>query len=115
MFAGCMSLIAATAGAPRIRWSVALALTLPFAAITSFLLSIALRARRNKVATGAEAMIGLTALTLGPLNPSGVVLVRGEYWRARAGFDLPGSRRVRIIGIDGLTLRVAPADEGESQ
>ena len=33
----------------HVRWSTAIALSIPFALITSFLLSVAIRARRNKV------------------------------------------------------------------
>src|SRR5260370_37070983 len=39
-----------------IHWSTALAVTLPFSAITVFLLTIAVRARPNKRATRGEAM-----------------------------------------------------------
>ena len=44
----------------RVHWGTAIALALPFSAITVFLLSLALRARRNKVETGSEGMIGET-------------------------------------------------------
>jgi len=92
----------------RIRWSTAIGLAIPFALITSFLLSIVIRARRNKVVTGAEGMLGLPATAVGELNPSGTVLVRGEYWHAQASARIPASEPVRITGIDGLTLRVEP-------
>src|SRR5438034_1667860 len=42
----------------RIHWVTAIALALPFSAITVFLLNIAMRARRNKVETGREGMVG---------------------------------------------------------
>jgi membrane-bound serine protease (ClpP class) len=92
----------------RIRWSTAIGLAIPFALITSFLLSIVIRARRNKVVTGAEGMLGLPAVAVNELNPSGTVLVRGEYWNAQASARVPASEPVRITGIDGLTLRVEP-------
>lgn len=92
----------------RIRWSTAIGLAIPFALITSFLLSIVIRARRNKIVTGAEGMLGLPAVAVGELNPSGTVLVRGEYWRAQASARIPAGEPVRITGIDGLTLRVEP-------
>lgn len=91
-----------------VRWSTAIGLALPFALITSFLLSIAVRARNNKVITGVEGMIGESAVTVGELNPSGTVLVRGEYWKAHALERVAASEPVRITGIEGLTLRVEP-------
>ncbi len=95
----------------RIRWSTAIGLAIPFALITSFLFSIALRARRNKVVTGAEGMIGEQAVTVGELNPSGAVLVRGEYWKARAPLRIEAGEPVRITGIEGLMLQVEPRVE----
>ncbi len=58
MVLGAVMLIDSPLPEMRIHWSTAIGLTLPFAAITVFLLSIALRARRKKVETGAEGMIG---------------------------------------------------------
>lgn len=92
----------------RIRWSTALGLAIPFALITSFLLTVVVRARRNKVVTGIEGMMGEPAVTVGDLNPSGTVLVRGELWNAQASGCVAAKEPVRITGIDGLTLRVEP-------
>ncbi len=113
MLLGSVMLIDTNVPELRIHWSTALAVTLPFALITSFLLSIALRARRNKVVTGAEAMLGQTAVTVGELSPSGTVMFHGEYWNAQAPAHIPAAEGVTIIGIDGLTLRVEPSAEHE--
>ena len=106
MLLGSLMLIDTSAPELRIRWTTALALTIPFALITSFLFSIALRARRNKVVTGAEGMIGQIGVAVGELNPSGTVMIRGEYWSANASARIEPAREVRVDGIDGLTLRV---------
>jgi membrane-bound serine protease (ClpP class) len=106
---GAVLLIDTSVPELRIRWSTAIGLAVPFALITSWLFSIALRARRNKVVTGVEGMVGLQAMAVGELNPSGTVLVRGEYWNAQASARISASEPVRITGIDGLTLRVESA------
>ncbi len=108
MVVGALLLIDTTAPEMRIRLSTALGLAIPFALITSFLFSIAWRARQNKVTTGAEGMMGEAAVAVDELNPSGMVLVRGEYWKALASGRVAASETVRITGIDGLTLRVEP-------
>jgi len=105
---GAVLLIDTSVPELRIRWSTAIGLAVPFALITSVLFSIAFRARRNKVVTGVEGMLGLQAMAISELNPSGTVLVRGEYWNAQASARVPASEPVRITGIDGLTLRVEP-------
>jgi membrane-bound serine protease (ClpP class) len=113
MLLGSVMLIDTSVPELRIRWSTALALTLPFALITSFLLSIALRARRNKLVTGTESMLGQTGVAVGELNPSGTVMFHGEYWNAQAPARVSAAERVTIVGIDGLTLRVEPSAEPE--
>jgi len=69
---------------------------------------VAVRARRNKVVTGMEGMVGLEATAVGDLNLSGTVLVRGEYWTARAAKRISANEHVRVTGMDGLTLEVEP-------
>jgi membrane-bound serine protease (ClpP class) len=98
----------------RIRWATALGLAIPFALITTFLFSIAVRARRNKVVMGVASMVGEAGLTVGELNPVGTVLVQGEYWNAESSRPVGAHRAVRITGVDGLKLRVTP-EEGSSQ
>jgi membrane-bound serine protease (ClpP class) len=94
----------------RIHLSTALAVALPFAAITMFLVSMVVQARRNKVLTGAEGMIGELGVAQTPLEPEGQVLVRGEYWDAIAASAIPAGAQVRVRAIIGsLKLQVEPA------
>ncbi len=92
----------------RIRLGTALAVTLPFAAITVFLLSLVIRARANKVITGASGMLGEIGVARTPLQPAGKVFVRGELWDAEAAVAAAEGARVRIIAVDGLKLKVEP-------
>ncbi len=118
MLLGAMLLIDTNEPALKIRFSMALAVTIPFALITSFLLSIAMRARRNKVITGIEAMSGRCGVAVGELNPNGTVMIQGEYWSAVSANRIGPAERVRVIAVDGpaLTLKVEPVrqDDGES-
>jgi membrane-bound serine protease (ClpP class) len=90
----------------RIHLSTALAVALPFAAITMFLVSIVVKARRNKVLTGPEGMIGELGIARTALEPEGQVLVRGEYWDAVAAAPVPAGAQVRVSGVAGLKLKV---------
>ncbi len=108
MVFGALMLIDTNAPEMRIHLSTALGITIPFALITSFLFSIAWRARQNKVTTGMEGMMGQSAVAVDELNPAGLVLVRGEYWKALASARVAASEPVRITGVEGLTLRVEP-------
>ena len=63
--------------------------------------------RRYRIRSGPETMVGDTATVEQPLGPEGTVRFRGEIWRARlrSGSAAVGDR-VRIAGVDGLTLEV---------
>jgi membrane-bound serine protease (ClpP class) len=107
MLLGAVMLIDTSVPELRIHWSTALAVTVPFALITSFLFTIALRARRNKVVTGQGAMVGQVGVAVGELNPRGTVMVRGEYWNAVAPSHVAADAPIRVTRIDGLTLQVS--------
>jgi membrane-bound serine protease (ClpP class) len=92
----------------RVHWLTAISLALPFSAITVFLLTIALRARRNKVETGREGMLGQVGNAITALEPAGKVFVRGEYWDAIAARPVPAGAPVRVTAIDKLKLTVEP-------
>jgi membrane-bound serine protease (ClpP class) len=108
MVLGAVMLIDSPVPELRIRWSTAIALALPFSAITVFLLSLALRARRNKVETGREGMIGQIGAAITELAPEGKVFVHGEYWDAVSASPLPAGAHVRVTAIDKLKLTVEP-------
>ena len=96
----------------RIHLSTALAAALPFALITAFLVSIAARARRNKVVTGVEGMVGAIGIAAEDLNPAGRVVVRGEYWNAVSRRPIVKGAAARVIAVQNLELKVEPAEEG---
>ena len=95
----------------RIRWSTAIGLALPFSAITLLLLSLVVSARRHKVETGVEGMIGVTGSAITELSPEGKVMVRGEYWDAVALRPVTAGARVRITAVDKLKLTVEPGPD----
>jgi len=92
----------------RVHISTALAVSVPLGLITAFLMTIALRARRNKRVSGVEGMIGEIGTALTPLTPEGKVAVHGETWNAVAGCNIAADERVRVIAVDGLKVRVEP-------
>jgi membrane-bound serine protease (ClpP class) len=64
-------------------------------------------ALHKKVITGAEGMIGLVGKVVEPLTPNGLIIVKGEYWKATSsGEDIAVGEQVEVEGLDGLTLFV---------
>lgn len=108
MVLGAVLLIDSPIPELRIQWATAIALALPFSAITVFLLTIAARARRNKVETGPEGMIGQTGAAVTELAPEGKVFVHGEYWDAVSLRPVAAGAPVRVTAIDRLKLTVEP-------
>ena len=106
MVLGAVMLINSPLPEMRIHLSTAIALALPFSLITMALLSLVVRARRNKVVTGTEGMIGEIGTALTPLTPEGKVFIRGEYWNALASARVPAGQSVRVTAIDKLKLMV---------
>jgi len=92
----------------RIRPMTAIGVTLPFAVITLFLVTLAVRARNNKVITGTQGMLSEIGVAYTPLAPIGKVFVHGEYWDAESTRPIEKGAAVKVIAIDGLRLTVEP-------
>ena len=97
----------------RIHPTIAIAVTLPFALITAFLVTIAVKARANKVTTGVQGMIGEIGVAMGDLNPDGRIFVHGEYWNAVSSAPLASGSRVRVTAVENLKLAVEPVSTQE--
>jgi membrane-bound serine protease (ClpP class) len=94
----------------RVHVLTALIVSVPIGLITIFLMTLALRARRGRVTTGREGMIGEIGVARTELVPAGKVFVHGELWNATAKTSVAAGARVRVAGVDGLQLIVEPAD-----
>jgi len=92
----------------RVRLVTALAVSIPLGLITAFLMSIAVRARRHKIVTGKQGLIGEIGIAQTTLAPAGKVFVHGEVWDAFSAVPVPAGERIVVRQVDGLTLRVDP-------
>lgn len=113
MIIGAMILVDSPWPGARIRFSTALGVTLPLAAITVFLVRLAVLAKRRKAVTGEAAMIDSLGVAQTDLELTGKILIRGEIWDARSHVRVLRGTRVRVREVDKLTLVVEPvADSG---
>ncbi|MDX6586613.1 MAG: hypothetical protein QOI31_1086 [Solirubrobacterales bacterium] len=72
-----------------------------------------MEARRGKVHTGYEELIGAEGDVRVPVDPIGQIFVQGALWRAERADDgeaIPSGDRVRVEAVEGLTLKVRPVD-----
>jgi len=57
--------------------------------------------------TGREGMVGLVGEVIEPLTPNGVIIMEGEYWKARSmAGDITAGEKVEILGLDKFVLKV---------
>ncbi|HEY4676835.1 MAG TPA: nodulation protein NfeD [Candidatus Angelobacter sp.] len=115
MFLGGLLLIDGPIPEMRVNIWTALAVSLPLGVITIFLMTIALKARRNKVVTGEQGMIGEVAIVCAPLTPSGKVFVQGELWDAVSPVNVDAGQRVVVRRVENLVLHVEPVREAVPQ
>ncbi len=95
----------------RVSWWVIAPTVGLTAGLFLFVVAAGVRALGQPPATGAEGLIGKTATVRERLGPEGQVMVSGEIWRAVAeGEALEPGAQVRIVAVDGLTLKVAKAE-----
>jgi membrane-bound serine protease (ClpP class) len=95
----------------RVHLLTALAVSIPFGIITAFLMGIAVRARRHKIVTGKQGLIGEIGTAQTMLAPAGKVFVHGELWDAVSTIPVPAGEQIVVRQVDGLTLRVDPVAE----
>ncbi|HTC13690.1 MAG TPA: nodulation protein NfeD [Chthoniobacterales bacterium] len=69
----------------------------------------ALQAQRLPVKVGKETMLGKHVQVITPIDASGGrVFVEGEYWTARSDQPIKQGETVRIMAVEGLTVKVVP-------
>jgi membrane-bound serine protease (ClpP class) len=103
------SLLLTERQAPFLRISLTLILTMALLTAGFFAVAVGagLRAQRQKVQTGREALVGAVGVARSELSPTGTVFVNGELWSAES-IDgvIPVGSRVRVTRVDGLRLQV---------
>jgi membrane-bound serine protease (ClpP class) len=112
---GALLLVDAPIPEMRVKLVTALAVSIPVGAITVFLMGIALKARRNKIVTGEQGLIGEIGAARTDLNPGGKVFVHGELWDAISSVPLKAGESVVVRRVDGLQLQVDPAGAQHNQ
>lgn len=73
-------------------------------------LHLAMRARKRPVVTGVDELLGDPGHAIGAFQGKGKVRVRGEVWQAWSEQPVSDGQAVRVLAVDGLTLRVAPRE-----
>ncbi|KAF0806281.1 putative membrane-bound ClpP-class protease [Alcanivorax xiamenensis] len=67
------------------------------------------RSRRQALVSGADTLLGQSAVAIQDFEMLGMVHINGELWRARTATPVRKGQRLRVIGRNGLTLNVEDA------
>ena len=111
MIAGGLILVDGPIPELRIQLATVLAVTLPLAVVTVFLVRLVLVSHRKKAVTGMAGMVGLMGTASTDIDIHGKVMVHGEYWQAHSQTPIPPGARIRVVKMDGLTLEVETENE----
>jgi membrane-bound serine protease (ClpP class) len=105
---GSIIMFRRTAAGPGLSLPLVAAATVVAAGFLILALSLLLRARRRRVITGREAMIGAKGDAVEWRKSEGTIRVKGEIWRARASRPLRPGEHIRVVAREGLILTVEP-------
>jgi len=89
-------------------WMLIVPVAVASALFSFFVASMALRARRRPVVTGAEELVGATGVTLEDIEHEGWARVHSEHWRVRSKTRLPRGSTIRVRARHDLILDVEP-------
>lgn len=95
--------------------SVILTFAVLSALIFIFVIGMAIKARRKKVVSGLEEMLGGEATVINDFDQQGTVSIHSEHWQARSKTPLNSGQLVKVIGIKGLTLEVEPVETSSEE
>ncbi|HEY9147560.1 MAG TPA: nodulation protein NfeD [Gammaproteobacteria bacterium] len=75
-----------------------------------FIIGLAFKSRRRAVVSGLEQMVSGEGVVVDDFDGRGTILIHSEHWSAESPQPLKKGQRVKVTGIDGLTLKVEPTE-----
>jgi membrane-bound serine protease (ClpP class) len=103
---GLIMLFETEEAAMQVSWSVIIPIVLTATLFFGVVLGLIVRARLSKPRTGEQGLRGEVGIALTDINAGGRVAVHGEFWNARADRPIAKGERVRVIGVESLSLVV---------
>lgn len=109
MLIGSFMLINSPSPYMKISVLVILVTVLSVALFFIFAVGMGLKAQRKKPTTGDKGLIGEIGLTKSRIDPDGYVFIQGELWKAYSDAPIETGQKVKVIGVENLTLKVVKA------
>ncbi|MCW8879333.1 MAG: nodulation protein NfeD [Kangiellaceae bacterium] len=80
------------------------------AVLLIFIVSMIIKSRRSPEVSGQKELINHTAIATESFDGLGRVMIRGEVWQAISEQPISKSQQVKVVAIDGLTLKIKPEE-----
>lgn len=106
MLCGAVMLVEGPIPELRVQIVTALAVTLPVAAITVFLVRLVFLSYRTKTRGDDSGLLGEIGVARSDIAGDGTVFVHGELWKAFSSSPIEAGASVQVIRTDGLRVEV---------
>jgi membrane-bound serine protease (ClpP class) len=86
------------------------------ATLGSFVLAVSylvFHSQKARPTLGYDGLLGQIGEVRAKLSPAGKVFVHGEYWNAQADGEIPVGEKVKVVGYDGMCLKVSRLTRSE--
>jgi membrane-bound serine protease (ClpP class) len=91
-----------------VPWTLIATLAVITAGFVVTVAQMAVRARRRPVVSGVSSLVGADGEMLDDAPDTGWANIRGETWQVKTAARVSRGQKVRVVGVDGVSLRVAP-------
>ena len=108
MILGSLLLFDSSASMMQVSRSLILAVVIPTAGLTIFLVRAVLRSRKRKILGGQEGLIGEKGEVAHMIaaHGEGKVFVHGELWNATADESIKKGEKIVVHRVEGMVLKV---------
>ncbi|MBY0500562.1 MAG: nodulation protein NfeD [Alphaproteobacteria bacterium] len=96
-------------------WGLIIGMSIASISFFLFIIGFAIKARRRKLVSGSETLIGMIGVVQNDFKDAGWVKIEGELWKAHTPLPLKKGESVRIVKCKGLEVIVKPLDQKEAK
>lgn len=90
----------------QIPWSIIWTIAVINIIIIFSVIKIALKLKKQTSRHGVDILLNKTGIALNKINLSGQVIINGEIWSAYSEEPINKNQKIKVIGVDGLILKV---------
>jgi membrane-bound serine protease (ClpP class) len=90
----------------RISMKIIMPMVVTLSVFFIILMRVAIKSRRSKVSTGAEALVGAVGEARTDIDPEGDVFIEGAHWRSYSDESIKKGEKVVVQKVEGLRLKV---------